>query len=164
MANAITAKNPGHRSLRHGRRSIPGQYYHIITRTADRCCVFSDLQCGRHVVRSMKRLEKEGIAKSLAFVVMPDHVHWLMQLQARKSLPACVGSMKSLAARGINARMLRQGPVWQKGYMDRAIRREEDLVTVARYIVANPLRAGIVENIGDYSLWDSIWMDDPAPI
>ena len=50
--------------------------------------------------------------------------------------------MKSDAVRRINAKGLRQGPIWQKGYMDRAIRREEDLVRVARYIVANPLRAG----------------------
>ena len=72
----------------------------------------------------------------------------------------CVASMKSFAARKINAKGLEQGPIWQKGYMDRAIRREADLMRVARYIVANPLRAGIVEHIGDYPLWDSVWIDD----
>ena len=153
----------GNRALRYGRRSIAGQYYHIITCTAERRTLFTDLRCGREVVRSLQKLQAERIATSLAFVVMPDHVHWLMQLQNRMTLPVCVGSMKSGAARRINTKRLRYGPVWQKGYMDRAIRREEDLVRVARYIVANPLRAGIVEDIGDYSLWDSIWMDDPAP-
>jgi hypothetical protein len=29
---------------------------------------------------------------------------------------------------------------------------------VARYIVANPLRAGLVEGIGNYPHWDCIWM------
>jgi REP element-mobilizing transposase RayT len=153
----------GSRALRHGRRSIPGQYYHIITCTAERRTIFTDLRCGREVVRSLKHLQAARIASSLAFVVMPDHLHWLMQLQEKRTLSVCVGSMKSDAARGINGKRLRRGPVWQKGYMDRAIRREEDLVRVARYIVANPLRAGIVEQIGDYSLWDSVWVDDPAP-
>jgi len=48
--------------------------------------------------------------------------------------------------------------LWQKGYFDRALRREEDLKAMARYIVANPLRAGLVEHIGQYPLWDAIWL------
>jgi hypothetical protein len=33
-----------------------------------------------------------------------------------------------------------------------------DLQSVARYIVANPLRAGLVKHLGDYPLWDAIWL------
>ena len=163
MDLASPTTGPGQHSLRSGRYSIPGQYYHIITCTRERQCVFADLYSGREVVRSFRRLDREQIARSLAFVVMPDHVHWLMQLGETKSLPVCVGSMKSYAARRIAANARPLGPIWQKGYMDRAIRREKDLVRVARYIVANPLRAGLVEDIGQYPLWDSIWMDDPGP-
>jgi REP element-mobilizing transposase RayT len=162
VSNASTRK-PGHRSLRSGRRSITGQYYHIIACTAERRRVFANFHCGREVVRSIRRLQAEGMARSIAFVVMPDHLHWLMQLHDRQSLSVCVGSMKSFATRSMIAKNLRRGPVWQEGYMDRAIRREEDLLPVARYIVANPVRAGLVEHIGEYPLWDSVWMDDPAP-
>ncbi|MCF6281296.1 MAG: hypothetical protein L3J28_03650 [Candidatus Polarisedimenticolaceae bacterium] len=42
---------------------------------------------------------------------------------------------------------------------DRAIRKEEDLVAIARYIVANPLRAGLVKSIKDYPHWDCVWLD-----
>ena len=163
MENVSNTKDPGQRSLRDGRRSINGQYYHIIAWGAERRRVFANFQCGREVVRSLRRQQAEGIARSIAFVVMPDHLHWLMHLHDRKSLSVCVGSMKSFAARSMIAKDLRQGPVWQEGYMDRAIRREADLLPVARYIVANPLRAGLVEHIGEYPLWDSIWLDDPAP-
>ena len=34
----------------------------------------------------------------------------------------------------------------------------EDIKALSRYIVANPLRAGLVENIGEYSHWDAIWL------
>ena len=141
---------------------MPGQYYHIIACTAGRRRFFANLKYGREVVRTLKWLHDERIGRSLAFTVMPDHVHWLMQLSGTKSLSACVNIMKSFAARRIVADGLVVGPIWQRGYMDRAIRRERDLVRVARYIVANPLRAGIVENIGQYPLWDSVWMDDPG--
>ena len=163
MDEVVRDRRPAARTLRFGRRSIPGQYYHVIACTAERRAIFASLNCGREVVRSLKRLESENIARSIAFVVMPDHMHWLMQLGQRKRLSACVATMKSFAARRINAKGLVRGPIWQKGYMDRAIRREEELMRVARYIVANPLRAGIVEQIGQYPLWDSVWLDDPAP-
>ncbi|MNN82247.1 hypothetical protein D3C81_1991650 [compost metagenome] len=52
----------------------------------------------------------------------------------------------------------RKGSLWQQGYHDRALRRDEDLVKLARYVVANPLRAGLVEKLGDYPLWDAIWV------
>ncbi len=142
---------------------MPGQYYHVITCTAGRRRIFANLKSGREVVRSLKRLHDERISTSLAFVVMPDHVHWLMQLGKSKTLPVCVACMKSFAARRIIDNGLEAGPIWQRGYMDRAIRSEKHLVRVARYIVANPLRAGIVGDVGQYPLWDSVWLDDPAP-
>lgn len=52
----------------------------------------------------------------------------------------------------------RQGRLWQPGFHDHAVRREESLEAIARYIVANPLRAGLVKKVGDYPLWDAIWV------
>ena len=43
---------------------------------------------------------------------------------------------------------------------DRAARKHDDIRRIDRYIVANPLRAGLVQNIGDYPHWDCIWMTD----
>jgi putative transposase len=50
-------------------------------------------------------------------------------------------------------------PIWQANYHDHAIRQDEDMRKIARYIVANPLRAGLVESINDYPLWDAVWMN-----
>ena len=33
------------------------------------------------------------------------------------------------------------------------------LIDVARYVIANPKRAGLVERVGDYPYWDAIWLD-----
>jgi putative transposase len=51
-----------------------------------------------------------------------------------------------------------QTKLWQRGFHDHAIRKDEDIKRIARYIVANPLRAGLVEKIEDYPLWDAIWL------
>jgi len=48
--------------------------------------------------------------------------------------------------------------IWQRGFHDHALRREEDLASAARYIVANPLRAGLCGKIGDYPYWNAQWL------
>ena len=66
--------------------------------------------------------------------------------------------IKGRSAISINRVLGNQGQLWQKGFHDRAIRKEEDLQAIARYVVANPLRACLVDKIGDYPLWDAIWL------
>ncbi|WP_442962720.1 REP-associated tyrosine transposase [Pseudomonas sp. AM4(2022)] len=101
--------------------------------------------------------EDDGEATSLAWVVMPDHFHWLVELH-NGDLSRLMRITKSRSAHAINKARSCHGALWQKGYFDRALRREDDLKTMARYIVANPLRAGLVEHIGQYPLWDAIWL------
>jgi REP element-mobilizing transposase RayT len=105
----------------------------------------------------MQASEKNGVAQSLAWVVMPDHLHWLVTLQSG-SLSALMQRIKGHSAISINRALNCQGQLWQNGFHDHALRKDEDVQTVARYIVANPLRAGSVEKIGDYPLWDAIWL------
>jgi REP element-mobilizing transposase RayT len=94
---------------------------------------------------------------SMAWLVMPDHVHWLLVLQ-RGSLSALMRRVKGRSAKQINQLTGRSGKLWQDGFHDRALRREEDVLPAARYIVANSLRAGLVSRVGDYPLWDAGWL------
>ncbi|VVM85926.1 hypothetical protein PS662_02576 [Pseudomonas fluorescens] len=112
---------------------------------------------GRLVVNEFRKAQEDSHATSLAWVVMPDHFHWLVELH-NGDLPKLMQVTKSRCARLINQERGFSAPVWQKGYFDRALRREDDLKAMARYIVANPLRAGLVARIADYPLWDAIWM------
>lgn len=145
----------GHR-LRAGRVSTPGQIYMITTTTLNRRRLFTHLQPGRCVVTALRQAEVS--AKTLAFVVMPDHLHWLMQLNRGYELSAAVRFVKSASSRAVNRHLGMQGSVWSKGFYDHALRRDEDLLRVATYIINNPLRAGLVETIGDYGLWDTVWV------
>ena len=106
----------------------------------------------------MRHEHDAGHVKSLAFVVMPDHLHWLFSLTGSRSLSESIKNVKAFSARRINEILGSNGAIWQPAFYDRAIRREEDLEGVARYIVANPLRAGIVRTIKEYPLWDAKWV------
>lgn len=143
----------GQRALRRGRVSIPGHYYHVSCATVDRTPLFADWHSGYPVVNALRIAE----AQTLAFCLMPDHLHWLLKL-SDLTLAEVVGRMKGRSAWTYRAQMERTEGVWQRGYYDHAIRSDEALINVARYIIANPLRAGRVTNIGDYPLWDSVWL------
>jgi len=147
---------PAEHRLRIGRRSETGRIYLITTVTEHRWPVFRNLFLGRLLVHTLK--ENQRNATTLAYVVMPDHLHWLMQLDHRQPLSTVMSNIKSNSARCINQQLSRTGRLWQPGFHDHALRREEDLRNTARYVIANPLRAGLVSHIGDYPLWDAAWL------
>jgi putative transposase len=91
---------------------------------------------------------------------MPDHLHWLFQLGSSLTLSDVVKALKARSAQRINRELARHGAVWQRAYFDHSIRHEEDLRNHARYLIANPLRKAIVNDIGCYSLWDAAWLSD----
>jgi REP element-mobilizing transposase RayT len=145
------------RRLRIGRCSERDRIYLLTTDTLDREPLFADFALGRLVVHQFRRTQELGLANSLAWVAMPDHFHWLIELK-NCSLRRLLGETKSLAAREVNRCTGTSGPIWQQGYHDRALRMEDDLVKMARYVVANPLRAGLVAKMGDYPQWDAVWL------
>jgi putative transposase len=89
---------------------------------------------------------------------MPDHAHWLIRLNAQASLSPCIARMKAVRARAVNRLTNSSAPLWQKGYYDHCLRSDESVEQVANYIVANPLRAGLVDSLGDYPFWNAAWL------
>lgn len=131
---------------------MPGQIYLITTVTENRQPVFQNFNAARSLILLLRDEQQLGRADTLAFVIMPDHLHWLMALTSPAPLARIMKSLKALSAKNMGR------PIWQPGFHDHALRKEEDLKAVARYIIANPLRAGLVSNIGDYPHWDALWL------
>ena len=151
---------PGHSALRKGRASIEGQIYLVTTATLQREPLFADFKAARVAALSFEDKAVLADAKLLAWVLMPDHFHGLLQLGEKTSLQNMVNRLKSASARRVNRAMGRKGPLWANAYHDHALRHEEDLLATARYIVANPVRAGLVRHVGDYPFWNAIWLEE----
>ena len=143
---------PHARNLRQGRYSQAGQIYLLTLVTAGRERVFQDFSAARKAVRIFGEPAVRQYGTTLAFVVMPDHVHWLLELGSEGDVSAAVRVYRAKVSLALGRR------IWQKGFYDRALRRDEDLVAVARYVVGNPVRTGIVDRVGDYPHWDAVWI------
>jgi putative transposase len=149
--------SPHSSQLRRGRCSELGRSYLITTVIEQRRPVFQDFANARLLIQEMRRCSSDGLVDSLTWVVMPDHLHWLVTLK-QSDLAQLMKHLKARSTQAINQRCGFSGRLWQAGYHDRAIRQEDDIQTIARYVVANPLRARLVRQIGDYPHWDAVWL------
>ncbi len=149
---------PGNRALRRGRCSVAGGVYHVTTTTFTRSPLFGDPRLGCAAAASIASRESLGDSDLLAWVLMPDHLHLLVRLGTVGNLSSLIGRIKARSTKAVQRAKTLPSPVWAKGYHDRALRRDDDLKAVARYIVANPVRAGLVQRCGDYPFWDAVWL------
>ncbi|MCY7312852.1 MAG: transposase [Pseudoxanthomonas sp.] len=156
--NLHTERPPGQRALRRGRVSIPGQTYLLTFTTHQRARIFGETGKASLLARSLHGLELWKVTELLAWTLMPDHLHLLVTLSDAESLQALVQKVKSNTARALKLHDPALGQVWARAFHDRALRRDEDIRQVARYIVLNPVRAGLVSRIGDYPYWDAVWL------
>ena len=145
-------EKPHGKNLRKGRVSLPNHAYLVTIVAASRKHFFTSFAAARVAVRCFHDQNVVRHAQTMAFVVMPDHVHWLLQLEKNGSLSETIRLYKAKVSL-----ILRQR-IWQRGFHDHALRDDEDLRGVARYIIANPLRSGLVKSVGEYPHWDAIWL------
>ena len=142
--------------LRLGRSSESGRIYLVTSTCEQRRPLFLNQVLGRHVVHAFR--DTGNFCDTLAFVIMPDHFHWLLELKDGAPLSRCVQKAKARSTQRIRAQLPNVERVWQRGFHDRALRKEDDIQAAARYIIANPLRAGIVRSVREYPLWDAVWV------
>jgi len=92
-------------------------------------------------------------SKTYAMVVMPDHLHWLFQLNRKLDLSQLIGRIKANTSRNIHKFSPEADRIWQTNFHDRAIRSEERVEAAIKYVINNPVRAGLVKSIYDYPYW-----------
>ena len=148
-------------NLRKGRFSVNFGIYLATFATKKRVPLFKDMYHARIVIR---HLNNSHYADTLAYVVMPDHVHWLLQLRTAKTLSQVVQAAKISCTKSINRKIGGKGTIWQVGFHDHALRNEEALKEIARYVVANPIRAKLVKSVRDYPHWDAIWVNNSEAV
>ena len=150
-------RGPGQNSLRKGRHSRPEGVYFITFSTEKRVPWFQEFDLARIMSFCMQDDTCLLDSRNLCWVVMPDHVHVLIQL-GDTTLSKVVRKLKATSALRLNRTIGRAGRFWSPGFHDHGLRKEEDLREIGRYIVGNPLRAKLAARIGDYPFWNAIWV------
>lgn len=127
---------------------IPGQYFSITIGTHQRQHFFADPA----IAAGVFRLTSQGIlsvhAHLSAACLMPDHAHLLIAPK-KESLVSVLQQWKSYTT--CTVRKEHGIPkLWQRSFYDHALRKEEDVHVVARYILGNPVRDGLTADWRHY--------------
>ena len=138
--------------LRKGRFSSIGYDYFVTFNTKNRQPYLANPEFANIVAQTIHYHQSIAL---FAWVIMPDHVHLLFTLKTG-NLSRAIQSIKSNSSRKIRANGVNFR--WAQGFYDHGLRKEELRIDISRYIVANPLRAQLVDNLAEYPWWDSVFL------
>ena len=135
-----------------------GRYRYFLTFCAhDRLPVFKDMHVVEQTLVQFRRTSTIERFAILAYCVMPDHAHLLVEGLEPDSDFKRFAKMAKQRSGGAHAR-LQHARLWQEGYYERVLRDDAEARELARYIINTPVRADLVESPADYPVLGSdVW-------
>ena len=132
---------------------VPGMPHHVTQRGNGRAKVFfRQADYGRYRDLLAEACRDASI-KVWAWVLMPNHVHLILQPADPDGLRRCLARVHRRYAGEVHARLKRTGHFWQGRYGS-VVMDEPHLLAAIRYVLVNPVRAGMVANAADWR-WSS---------
>ncbi|MBU0474470.1 MAG: transposase [Bacteroidetes bacterium] len=93
--------------------------------------------------------------KLICYCIMPNHVHVVFELlDGNKGISKIMQSVKRISAREANIVLRRSGQFWQDESFDRLVRDERELFNIVKYVLMNPVKAGLVD---DWKKWNNTY-------
>ncbi len=139
---------------RRPRFHLPGFPLHVIQRGNNRsACFFSNDDCAAYLDWLRRAAEKLDCAIH-AYVLMTNHVHLLVTPGRDGAVSTLMQSLGRRYVQYVNYTYRRSGSLWEGRFLASVVHAEAYLLKCMRYIELNPVRAGIVEQPGDYR-WSS---------
>lgn len=127
---------------RQARKKSRSGIYHIILRGIDRNLLFLCEQDFEKYLQTLKRFNADGQYEILAYCLMDNHIHLLMNFH--DDLPGQYIQKVSVSYAGyFNKKYERTGHLFQNRFRSEAVEEEAYLLSAMRYIHRNPEKAGI---------------------
>lgn len=130
------------------RIDIPGHLYHVIFRGIEKCNIFIDSKDYKSFIERLKKVILRSQGKCYAWTLMPNHCHLLIR-SGKSGLADMMRKLLTGYAVYFNIRHKRAGHLFQNRYKATLCEADSYLSTLVRYIHLNPLKAGIVNNMGE---------------
>lgn len=139
---------------RRRRLSIPDIPYHVYQRAVDGRTCFYDDRDRRTYLRYLSEATVEHACLIHAYVLMSNHVHFLLTPKTTIAMPEMMKALSGRYAQYFNRRNERSGPLWQGRYHSVPVQSDSYFLTCQRYVELNPVRGHIVDHPSAYR-WSS---------
>jgi REP element-mobilizing transposase RayT len=146
------------------RLDFPGAIWHLTDRGNDRRTIYRDRNDFHKFLETLAEVVVCHQWRLFAYVLMPNHYHLLAETPTA-TLSVGMKSLNEQFAEWFNWRHGRVGHLFQGRFKSIPVERESHLLELARYIVLNPVRCGMVADAGEWE-WSSYRAtvgSEPAP-
>ena len=161
----------------------PGMTYLLTSVTYRRQTFFAEAETAQVAFNDVAFYTHKFKAASLAYVIMPDHIHWVIypspedfkrfacEEQAKSGkyaedperfyLSKIIEDYKRHVSFAVNRSQKTEGAkLWQDGFRDDGLRTPEAIRKAVKYVIYNPVRAGLTAwpEVYPYLAWDGEWL------
>ena len=139
---------------RQPRYVLPNYPQHVIQRGNNRNIIFQQHNDYDFYLEKLYAASIKHDCRIHAYVLMTNHVHLLVTPLKEESISKMQQMVGRYYVQYYNRRYRRTGTLWEGRYKATLIDNEKYFLTCMRYIELNPIRAGMVSDLGSY-LWSS---------
>ena len=133
-------------------------YIHLISRGNGKQIIFEDDQDYYYYIKIMARTAREECVTICSYCLMSNHIHMLVYYSKRENVSTFMKKIGVKYSNYYNKKYERTGHLFQDRYKSELVDSESYFLTVNRYILQNPEKAGICKT-ADYR-WSSLWKHD----
>jgi REP-associated tyrosine transposase len=135
-----------------------GNYYHLINRGCNKELIFRDRIDYLEFIKRMKMSDHKSFVKLIAWCLMPNHYHFLVQQTSNKPVSRWLGYVFNGYVQYFNFKYKRAGTLFQGKINPKLITDNSYLFRVISYIHLNPVQAKLVNDpiyweYSNYSDW-----------
>ena len=128
--------------------------YHIISRGIDKMSIFVDDYDCKYFLECLKSIAVDEEVEVHCYCLMGNHFHLLVKTKNHESPARFMKRINGKYAIYFNRKYDRIGPLFQGRFKSECVENDEYYMTVYRYILRNPVKAGICEDLFEYK-WSS---------
>ena len=131
--------------------------YHLRFSTDGRAFLFTEPDRVSAALEQVRRTADDDQFALLAYCFMPDHLHLLIEGTHEASDMRHFAKVSKQRVAYVFRIQFGIATTWQEGYYERVLRSDEATEVVVRYVLDNPVRAGLVVRAEDYPFSGAIF-------
>ena len=124
--------------------TFTGEYYHVFNRGNQKQKIFFEDENYEFFICRLEKYLKECGPGLIAYCLMPNHYHLLLQEEVDKGIPKLMHKLQTSYAKAINRRYYKVGHLFQGSYKKVNVQTNTQFLHLSGYIHLNPVKTNLV--------------------
>ncbi len=127
-----------------------GEHYHITNRGLGKKRIFYEHEDYVWFIERMRKFKTKHDVENIFYCLMPNHFHIITKQNQANGLLKFISATQFAYAKHFNHKWNRKGQMFEGRYYPKHIKDQLQLINTIKYLINNPVKAGLVEKIEDW--------------